>query len=654
MRYAKIQWKESGEPFNCEFNDIYFSRENGLAETEYVFLKSNQLEARFQNLKKNSHFVIAETGFGTGLNFLAVLQLWEKCAPNNAKLSFISCEKHPLSYEDFRKASNIWTTLLGIQLQMLLDVYPKSFYIGQVSLRISKNINLILLIGDACTSLSKIDINVDTWFLDGFSPAKNPNMWSTYLFKEIYRLSYKYTTLSTFTAASLVKRELESQGFLVKKQKGFGYKREMITACLQDSHKVSQSKIKPYFVKPKFILERNRSIAVIGAGMAGCSIAYELSQDGLSVHLFDECDDIAQKSSGNPYGILCPYITADANLADIFYTQGFMYTREYILNHQNDIQFFQPGVLEILTDQKSRSRFTNIIKKRNFYDSFVRLVNSFEASRIAGCKITEECAYYPKAMMVNPESLCKSLLKSSNNIKIFLSHKLKDISRVEKNWNLKFIKNLKLETSLNYQCVIFAGNTTLMSELKLLNDLKVPISYGQITQIKKVLNNQTILQNKGYILPSTKGIQLIGATFRKNNDLIPNVRHTDNLMNIKKIQDIIKISEVPKIAGQRVASRCVTYDHLPMIGGIASIDSFHQQYYLKLQKGANLRHLPNINYLQGLYLLTGFGSKGLCSMLHGAKLLSQLVINGENAAISNVFLEGLHVMRFKVRDFKKK
>ncbi|GGF98433.1 MULTISPECIES: bifunctional tRNA (5-methylaminomethyl-2-thiouridine)(34)-methyltransferase MnmD/FAD-dependent 5-carboxymethylaminomethyl-2-thiouridine(34) oxidoreductase MnmC [Cysteiniphilum] len=653
MQNAKLKWQETGEPFSDEFADVYFSKQNGLAESEYVFLDGNQLKKRFENLDQNAHFVIAETGFGTGLNFLATLNLWDKCTPKTAKLSFISCEKYPLTYGDLEKALSIWHELKP-QADQLLQAYPNSFYIGATSLNITENINLTLLIDDAANALAAIDLSIDAWFLDGFAPAKNPDMWSDDLFKEIYRLSHGKTSLSTFTAAGFVKRALEAQGFEVKKQKGFAHKREMICAVVKDTKKLAQTKIKPYFAKPQLTLSKKQKVAIIGAGMAGCALAYELSQLGFEIDLFDQYDDIAQGASGNPYGILKPYITADANISDNFHTQGFVHTRDYILKHKSEIDFNECGALELLSDKKTQLRFDNIIKKRAYLHGLLQIVDAATASEIAGCDISKACAYYPTAMMVNPYSLCQSLIRNSKNVNLFLSHRLDEFVRSDNTWQLRFTDNKKNHRgSLVYDAVVFAGNALLIKDLEAFKHIEVYPSYGQITQVQTLLNNKTIILDQGYILPSVNGKQLIGATFRDNNDLMAEVRQSDHNVNLAQLSHVIDPSVDMKIILGRVSLRCVTADHVPMIGAIADNVKFIEQYYQRLQKGVILKALPHAEYLSGLYLLTGFGSKGLCSMMYGAKILAQLMSNGCQASMLNYLIEGLHPLRFNIRTFKK-
>lgn len=220
-----IEWRE-GQPYSTQFQDVYFSSDDGLAETDYVFLQGNDLINRWQNLS-NNHFTIIETGFGTGLNFLCACEKWLSIAPNNANLHFISVEKYPLSLQEITKALQAWPTLSQFS-QALLAQYSNALSKNQTITLLDKRIKLSLHLGDASACLSKITIQADAWFLDGFAPAKNPDMWTEALFSQMARLSNQSTTFATFTSAGVVKRGLKQAGFSVHKKSGFGKKREML------------------------------------------------------------------------------------------------------------------------------------------------------------------------------------------------------------------------------------------------------------------------------------------------------------------------------------------------------------------------------------------------------------------------------------------
>jgi tRNA U34 5-methylaminomethyl-2-thiouridine-forming methyltransferase MnmC len=223
---ANIEWRD-GQPYASEFQDVYFSTDNGLLETDYVFLQGNDLAKRWLDADMQI-FNIAETGFGTGLNFLCTVHLWLNTSSRQATLNFISAEKYPLSLQDIITTLSFWPQLKVIS-DPLLSQYELLIN-GKESISLYDNrVRLRLLIGDATEQFSKVDEKTDAWFLDGFAPAKNPAMWQAELFQQMARLSKTSTTFATFTSAGDVRRGLTQAGFSVTKRIGFGKKREMLT-----------------------------------------------------------------------------------------------------------------------------------------------------------------------------------------------------------------------------------------------------------------------------------------------------------------------------------------------------------------------------------------------------------------------------------------
>lgn len=238
INHAKIEWP-NGQPFASTFQDVYFSSDNGLLETEYVFLQGNALSTRWQELSTNT-FTIAETGFGTGLNFLCAAKTWLATAPKHAVLRFISVEKYPLSLPDITTALQLWPELNDFSAPLLAQ-YGRALNEAVPIMLYDHRVQLCLLIGDATNCLKSINSTptntpVDAWFLDGFSPAKNPDMWQPGLFEAMAKLSNQQTTFSTFTSAGAVRRGLVASGFSVSKRSGFGKKREMLYGTYTGIH----------------------------------------------------------------------------------------------------------------------------------------------------------------------------------------------------------------------------------------------------------------------------------------------------------------------------------------------------------------------------------------------------------------------------------
>ena len=239
MQNPIIEWRRLNQqgqpqPYSTIFDDVYYSSDNGLLETDYVFLQGNHLKQRWQILSNNS-FTIIETGFGTGLNFLCAAQLWLNTAPKKAKLHFISTEKFPITEPEMVAAWQAWPTLQPLSDPFLAQY--ETLIKNRIEL-FDNRVQLTLLIGDATDNLSKTITPADAWFLDGFSPAKNPDMWQPALFAQMARLSKADTTFATFTSAGAVKRGLQLAGFEVNKQAGFGKKREMLNGRFVNESKI--------------------------------------------------------------------------------------------------------------------------------------------------------------------------------------------------------------------------------------------------------------------------------------------------------------------------------------------------------------------------------------------------------------------------------
>ncbi|MDH5723754.1 MAG: tRNA (5-methylaminomethyl-2-thiouridine)(34)-methyltransferase MnmD [Alphaproteobacteria bacterium] len=210
------------------YDDVYFSVHDGLAESRHVFLQGNNLPERLEAFEQES-FTICETGFGTGLNFLSFWQMWKAQKEENRpkRFKYISFEKYPLTNEFIKENLSYWEESLGEVLKQYLDIYPAGLNQKKYILPVGEDGELILVFGDVNEEMPKLQDKVDCWFLDGFKPSCNPDMWSETVFQNMARLSNSDASFATFTAAGFVRRGLERVGFDVRKVKGYGRKREM-------------------------------------------------------------------------------------------------------------------------------------------------------------------------------------------------------------------------------------------------------------------------------------------------------------------------------------------------------------------------------------------------------------------------------------------
>lgn len=234
MEKSTIIWNENNIPISTYYDDVYFNTEGAIAETKYVFIEGNRLYERFIAHEKNI-FIVGETGFGSGLNLLLLWQTFlefKRHYPDHILegIKFLSVEKHPLSLNEIKKMHEKVipkeNELYSLAKQLHAQLYENN--------NVLNNIDLTILYDDICCFpdfLAQQNLLVDAWFFDGFSPAKNPDMWSQSLFKPCYQFTALKGTFATFTSAGFVRRNLQAAGFNVYKRKGFGIKREMLTGC---------------------------------------------------------------------------------------------------------------------------------------------------------------------------------------------------------------------------------------------------------------------------------------------------------------------------------------------------------------------------------------------------------------------------------------
>lgn len=237
IKAAQLKWDEQNTPYSDTFNDHYYSRMNGLQETHHVFIEGNQLISRWQQLSDNQSFCIMETGFGSGLNFIASWQLWNQYNPGkNNLLHFISFEAYPMTELQLKQSLKHWEAELPGYPDRLLEKYPPlSAGIHDLFFE-EDNVRLTLVLGDIREQLPEIESAeqglADAWFLDGFAPSRNPEMWQPDLYQQMLRLSKPDVTVATYSVAGVVRNGLKDAGFIIERRPGFATKREMLTAHL--------------------------------------------------------------------------------------------------------------------------------------------------------------------------------------------------------------------------------------------------------------------------------------------------------------------------------------------------------------------------------------------------------------------------------------
>lgn len=683
-----IHWNEKGQPQSTQFDDVYFSPLNGLEETRYVFLEHNQLAQRFSALNDHNTFVIAETGFGTGLNFLATCQLWETTAPKNAHLHFISVEKFPLDKESIQRALDLWPEL-NIFSKELLAAYPATIN-GFHRMVFRRNITLTLIIDDAAQGLQKLIASpntvslspqaslqwqgVDAWFLDGFTPSRNPDMWSTKLFQVMAHLSKPQASFATFTAASNVRKGLIEAGFSIEKKKGYGYKREMMrgnidTPLRHISHTTtptSNTQTYQYTVDAWAVINHHqptpieKTIAIIGGGIAGCHTAYALAKKGYKVTIFEKENTLAAGASGNVQGVVYAKLSAtqepqgDVNLYSLLYAQQF-YRHYWDSLGDNTTYGQQCGVMQLSLTEKLQRSHQKIAQRFNKSENIAHNLSAEDASHIANTRITSPCIFFPQAGWIDPRYLCQWLSKH-DNINIVSNTSIDSLERADTHWLLHSNTPDNNKESTPFHTVIIA---TARDALHLEQSQYLPLKNvrGQVTHYPVDTSLpllKTTICGKGYIAPAQTEYCL-GASFNLgvNTTTLHPDDHLSNLQNAAQQapdlihKNILENGQHAQLLG-RANFRCVTPDYLPVIGGVPIIDEIHTRF-AELQKDATTPIDATGSYHPHLYINIGHGSRGLAYTPLCSEILASLIA-GSPPPIPQALLQKLSPTRFTIRD----
>ena len=428
---ANIEWQidDTGNrvPVSGEFGDVYFSHADGLAESRHVFLQNSQLPERLANLAVKQCFTIAELGFGTGLNLLATWQLWRQLRATHphlasARLHFITTEKHPIPRSDLAQTLGLWAQRapeLAVLIEQLFASYPPLIAGCHRLNFIEDNLILDIWLGDASASLANLGFEpaikcpyIDAWFLDGFAPSCNETLWAESIFNQMQRLSHAGTTAATYSCAGIVKRGLQSQGFVIKKVKGFGRKREMLTAVMSEISSLDEP------ISDLSNESTPNHTIVIGAGVAGLLTAWTLASRGIKVTILDKNAPLSG-ASGNPRALLAPNMTPIHHVYEHLHSIGYLYSgRLYrYFNTQAAVRktpliLEQTATLDLLVK-------TNIGTEQiaEYPNSMATTISTEAASAISGLKNKDLTGnlYLPQAGLVNPQAL-KTVILSHPNI----------------------------------------------------------------------------------------------------------------------------------------------------------------------------------------------------------------------------------------------
>ncbi|MFM2589251.1 bifunctional tRNA (5-methylaminomethyl-2-thiouridine)(34)-methyltransferase MnmD/FAD-dependent 5-carboxymethylaminomethyl-2-thiouridine(34) oxidoreductase MnmC [Vibrio sp. TBV020] len=660
---AQLGWNDAGTPVSDQFDDVYFSNVNGLEETRYVFLHQNLLPERWQTYDQR-RFVIAETGFGTGLNFLAVWQWFDNFRQKNPdaalqELHFVSFEKYPLSQQDLVKAHDAWPELAEYAKKLQAH-YPIA--VPECHRIVLENgaITLDLWFGDIKDCMPKVPVPtqglVDTWFLDGFAPSKNPEMWNQDLFNGMATLAKQDCTCATFTAAGFVRRGLIEAGFEMKKVKGFGTKRDMIAGHLAE--KKPDSNFKPWFHRSAS--SSSESIAIIGGGVASATLAKTLTRRGKQVTLYCQDDTPAQGASGNRQGAVYPLLNGAHEGVSRVFAPAFLFARQFVEQATETVQFDHDwcGVTQLMWDENAATKLEKMLTG-DFDTQLIHRLDESQTSNKIGLPIDMPSVHYPLGGWLCPAQLTQGLiedLQSGSKLKAHFNTKIERMAWCEEKqqWTL-----YSGEQQFIHDTIIVA-NGHQFAELTQTADIPLGQVKGQVSHIPTtddLKQLKTVLCYDGYMTPvnPNNGHHCIGASYDRS--------HLDNVFdpraqqeNGDKLRKCVPDQSWPEQVDtsgdlSRQGIRCVSRDHLPFIGNVGEFDAIKQEY-AELHKKKPAQNAVNVPSQPNLFCMLGLGSRGLSSAPLLAEVLASQIC-GDPLPLPIDVLEQLHPSRMWVRKLRK-
>jgi tRNA 5-methylaminomethyl-2-thiouridine biosynthesis bifunctional protein len=633
---AQLGWKENKTPVSGRFDDVYFSVDDGLAESLYVFVHGCGLPDAFD--AKNA-FNIAETGFGTGLNFLLTWKTWKE-SNTDCQLNYFSVEAFPLDKDELKLAYANFPDLAPFATEFL-DHYPTlNAGFHHLTLEGGK-VKLTLMLGDAARMFAQLDGQIDAWYLDGFAPAKNPEMWCEDLFEQIGRLSKRGSVLSTFTAAGFVKRGLRDVGFDMTKRQGFGRKRDSLIGVFVEAE-IKRSA--PWFAKPEKEFKKQK-IAVVGAGIAGCATARRLIADGHDVTLFDRNDRAGLEGSGNRLGLVKPRLTQE----DWFNVCSYLHAL-YFYDHLD----FSPwqgmrGLFQMEEGLADRLKLKILVEKKILPPEHMRLVSAEEASALIGINVPRGGLWFSQAGYVEPSTLCQALCAG---IETRFNTDITALIRHEKGWQLQSND----ETVFDGDGVVLAtaGENATLNRF---SEMVMRGRRGQVSYVRATPESENVrcpLTCGGYFIPARDGQHIVGATFDHWSDFSDKsyreITEESHERNRNKLRNYFPDIDFEVIGG-RASIRAMTPDHTPIVGPVFD-ETWYKEAYAHLKHGPKRKTFIDAQYVDGLYTICGLGARGVQTAPLLADLLASY-ISGTPCPLENRFREALHPARFLIRDIRK-
>ena len=648
-----LNWQED-VPAAAKAGDIYFSTENGLAESNYVFLEGNQLRDRWCTVGVEQPFVIGEVGCGTGLNACLTLAEWLKDRPEGGSLHYIAIDHAPLSPADAKRALSRWPELAPI-LTTLIERWPDPIP-GCHRRHCSEwGVTLDFWWGDAAAVLTDLASHgkswVDAWYLDGFAPSREQGPWQQSVYDAMAALSQSGSTFATFTAAGAVRRGLTAAGFTVHKRRGYGSKRDALFGHIHRAVTLPNT-LTPWDLNPQPV--RTRRAIVLGAGLAGAHAARALAMRGLAVTVL-EAGGTARGGSGNHQGVTYTRLSHQHNPLTDFSVAAFEFAADQYqsMAAAGDLiegeDYGAGGYIQLHDDDETLEHLRQTLP---LAPGFARVVSAEDIAELTGC--TPRCGgiHYLRGGWLNPGAVCHALLAHPRITlkegcgRLALGHAPDGAWQVLDGGG-KVIDSAPiaiLATAYDVTC----QSTTDWLPLNLIR--------GQTTHIPScdaLAKLKVSICDKGYLPPARAGLHCAGSSFGPgdaDSDERPQ-EHAQNIgMMLSALPDLTLTEPTAGWQGH-VAHRCNSNDYLPVAGVVPDLPAFNAAYDRLRHDRKRLIDVP-CPTLNGLGVLTSLGSRGLSAAPLAAEVLADQLLGGI-PAVPRYLQRAIAPARFAERALKR-
>lgn len=632
LRPARVDFSDASAPRAPDYDDVYHPRGGAFAQARHVFLAGNRLPQRWA---QRQHFVILETGFGLGHNFLATWAAWRDDPQRCEHLWFLSVDKHPLLAADMRRAHahsaepNLARHLIGAWPPLTPDLHRRDFAHDRV--------HLLLAFGDLATWLPQWLAEVDAFYLDGFAPAKNPAMWEPRLLQRLARLAAVGATAATWSTARVVRDALAAAGFVVQRRAGFDAKRDMLYACHAPVHRAPRPPGRRFG-------GATAEVSIVGAGLAGAATARALADLGVRSKVFEAMPAAALGGSGQPAGLLHGVVHAGDSPHTRWFRAAALRAHASIapLITQQRVQGRLDGLLRV-EQALDHASMLGLLRAQALPSDYVQALSVDEASERADCALVSPAWLYGGGGWIEPPSLVRTWF-DHERIGVSLNTA---VARIEPDahgrWCLLDSNGGTLAVS-DQLVLANAGDLP-----RLVPDEPWPLLYsrGQVTLLAPAPDDwcPTLpIAGDGYAITLPRGRLLCGAT-SDLDDMTAQLRDADHRRNLDALQ---RLSGRPwphdeQLDG-RVAWRLHARDRLPLLGGVP----------LPVGERADSPRQEQPRFIArrpGLHIVAALGSRGLAQAALAGEVVAAM-ITGTPLPVGSELLDAVDAARFAARSLR--